>query len=306
MSTQPLPETLSEAGRTAVLAQYSQPRPPANDLAATRAFISHYQDTFGALQLHKYAVTMTTSTMGGVPVRLIRAADAPATNLVLMNLHGGGFNQDSGSQTENIPIASLTKIPVIAVLYRLAPEHLFPAQVDDALAVYRELLKTHAPSEIGVYGTSAGAILGPMLLARLHREGLPQPAVLGMFSGDTDLARKGDTMPGLGVDITPMYAAYLHGTAATDPSASVAYGPVDFFPPTMCMSSSRDFYLSSTSNFCRQLDLAGVESRLVVFDGLPHAFWAYLDTPESDQAFQLQASFLKSHLLASNIRAPAH
>ena len=78
---------------------------------------------------------------------------------VLMDLHGGGFDSDSGSYTESIPIAGYSKIKVVAVLYRLAPEHPFPAAVDDAVAVYKELLKTYKPDHIVIYGTSAGAIL---------------------------------------------------------------------------------------------------------------------------------------------------
>lgn len=293
----PLPETLSPEGRAAVAANAKAPQ-PANDLASRRAFVSTYQDTFGALQRKRYAVDISDSTVAGVPVKLIRPKGMAqhAGGPVLINLHGGGFNADSGTLTENIPIAALTKIPVVAVVYRLAPEHPWPAAVDDGLAVYRELLKTHKPSQIGLYGTSAGAVLGPQLIARIHKEGLPEPALLGMFSGDTDLARKGDTVPSLGLDITPMYKQYLNGASVTDPLVSVAYGPVGFFPPTMCLSSSRDFYLSPTVNFCRQLELAGVENKLVVFDGLPHAFWSYLATPESDQAFEVMAKFLSARL----------
>ena len=80
-------------------------------------------------------------------------------NRVLINVHGGGFVVDSGSLTETIPLANLTRTKVVAVLYRLAPEHPFPAAVDDTVAVYKELLKTYRPKNIGLYGTSAGAIL---------------------------------------------------------------------------------------------------------------------------------------------------
>src|ERR1035438_4996175 len=81
--------------------------------------------------------------IAGVPVRIVTPEGLPEANRdkVLLNLHGGGFNSDSGSYTESIPIAGYTKIKVVAVLYRLAPEHPFPAAVDDSVAVYKELLK---------------------------------------------------------------------------------------------------------------------------------------------------------------------
>jgi len=82
--------------------------------------------------------------MAGVSVRIVTPEGCRKANRdkVLLNLHGGGFNSDSGSYTESIPIASYTKIKVVAVLYRLAPEFPFPAAVDDSVAVYKELLKT--------------------------------------------------------------------------------------------------------------------------------------------------------------------
>ncbi len=106
-----------------------------------------------------YPVTVQQSTIAGVPVRIITPPDVPADHQsrVLINLHGGGFNSDSGSLTESIPVAALSRMEVVAVLYRLAPEHPFPAAVDDAIAVYRDLLKTHSPENIGIFGTSAGA-----------------------------------------------------------------------------------------------------------------------------------------------------
>lgn len=296
----PLPRTLSEAGRAAMAASAQAAQPSSTDIPARRAFLSKFQEDFGRLQQRRYAVDVRSSTLAGVPVRLIEPKGSHSGgNLIFLNLHGGGFNADSGSLTENIPIAAITKIPVVAVLYRLAPEHTFPAGVDDGLAVYRELLKTHKPSEIGIYGTSAGAVLGPELIARIRKEGLPEPAVLGMFSGDTDLSKKGDTLSSLGFDITPFYRQYAGDTAITDPQVSPGLGPVAFFPPTLCLSSSRDFYLSTTANFCRRLETAGVENRLVVFDGLPHAFWSYMDIPESAQAFEIMAKFLRAHVTST-------
>jgi acetyl esterase/lipase len=299
----PPPATLSDAGRAAMTAMAKAPQPPEGDVPGRRGFLDKFQQDFGAAQQKRYAVDIQASTMAGVPVRLIKPKGPAAPgNLILLNLHGGGFNADSGSLTENIPIAALTKIPVVAVLYRLAPEHPYPAAVDDALAVYRELLKTHKPSQIGLYGTSAGAILGPELVARLKKEGLPQPAVLGVFSGDADFAHRADSLASLG-DTAALYRGYVAlPVPLSDPLVSPSLGAVEFFPPTLCLASSRDFFLSSTANFCRRLELAGVENKLVVWDGLPHAFWAYMAIPESDQAFEVMARWLGDHLKASGKR----
>jgi epsilon-lactone hydrolase len=297
---QPLPPTLSDQARKVLMSGSTDNPNKMPSIADQRKFIDEYQQTFGALQRKKYAVDITESTIAGVKVRIIRKAGTPMTSKrVFMNLHGGGFVTDSGSLTENIPIAALTGVPVVAVLYRQAPESPFPAQADDAIAVYRELLKTHAAKDIGVYGTSAGAILGPEVMMRIRAEKLPMPAVLGVFSGDLDFSRRGDSitltktneaMAGL------LNAFYLKGHPATDPLVSPILGDLKGFPPTMCMTSSRDLLLSGTSNFCLALEEAGVENKLVSFDGLPHAFWAYIDAPESDRAFAIQARFLLSHL----------
>ena len=112
---------------------------------------------------------------------------------VLINLHGGGFVSDSGSLIEGVPIANLTKIKVVSVYYRLAPENPFPAAVDDVVAVYRELLKTYKPQGIGIFGTSAGAILTCEVAVRLKQLGLPLPAALGAFSVLTDFSRVSDS-----------------------------------------------------------------------------------------------------------------
>ena len=132
-----------------------------------------------------------------MPTRVITPTQIPAGKVdrVLINVHGGGFNSDSGSLTETIPVAFMTQTKVVAVLYRLAPEHPFPASVDDTIAVYRELLKTYKPEKIVLYGTSAGAILTAEVAVRLKQLGLPLPKALGIFSGMGDFSQAGDSMP---------------------------------------------------------------------------------------------------------------
>ncbi len=98
-----------------------------------------------------FPVNIEEQTIGGVRCDVITPLETPAANKnrVLVNLHGGGFNSDSGSLIEGDPIANLAKIKVVSVYYRLAPENPFPAAVDDVVAVYKELLKTYKPNNIG-------------------------------------------------------------------------------------------------------------------------------------------------------------
>lgn len=248
------------------------------------------------------------STIAGVPVHLVTPENMPASNRdkVLINLHGGGFNGDSGSYTESIPIASYTGIKVVSVLYRLAPEHAFPAAVDDTVTVYKELLKTYKPDHIVIYGTSAGATLTAEVAVKLKQAGLPMPAAFGIFSTVSDFTRLGDswamyTLSGLAGHLEPPSpephdAYYVGPTDPKDPVLSPIYADLHGLPPTLFVTSGRDALLSSTANLHRAYLRAGVDARLVVFDALPHAFWYHPELPESIEANHLMADFFVAHL----------
>jgi epsilon-lactone hydrolase len=93
-----------------------------------------------------------------------------------------------------------------------------------------------------------------------------------------------------------LVSGYVGQTSPTDPGLSPLYADLANFPPTLLVSSTRDQLLSQTAIFHRALLKAGVHAQLVVFEALPHAFWAYLLAPESTEAFELMASFLSSHV----------
>jgi len=298
----PPPQTLSAAA-LAQLAVLAAAEPPASmDMPQMRFFAEQMQTMVGAEQRKVHAVTVADDVIAGVPVRRIaRASGDTDRTRVLMNLHGGGFATDSGSLTENIPIAALSGVEVVAVLYRFAPEHPYPAAVDDALAVYKALLADHHPADIGVYGTSAGAVIGPQLMMRLRAESLPLPGVLGVFSGEPDLVGTADSLRIFAKSAEAQLLidckwAYVGGADPKDPMLSPLFGDLSFFPPTLCVSSGRDVLLSGTVNLNRKLGDAGVSTELVVYDALPHAFWAMLMAPESDDAFRRMSSFLTKHL----------
>ena len=252
--------------------------------------------------------TLVDETMAGVPVHVVTPFDMPASNQdkVLLNLHGGGFNSDSGSYTESIPIAGYTGIKVVAVLYRLAPEHPFPAAVDDSVAVYKELLKTYKPDHIVIYGTSAGAILTAEVAAKIKQLGLPVPAALGIFSGMGDFARAGDSISmyalrGLSGHLDPPEPGahdpfYTGNTDPKDPILSPIYSDLHGLPPTLFVTSTRDLLLSGTVNLHRAYLNAGVDAHLVVYDALPHAFWYDPMLPEAIEANHIMADFFVKHL----------
>ncbi|HVT97935.1 MAG TPA: alpha/beta hydrolase fold domain-containing protein, partial [Acidobacteriaceae bacterium] len=188
----PIPPDLSPEAKQSLSRQVSDAAKP-QTLEERRHGTDVWQNRAGDVSEQIYPVHRSQGTMAGVPVRIVTPVADMVPDRVLLNLHGGGFNSDSGSWTETIPIANLTKMKVVAVLYRLAPEHAFPAGIDDGIAVYKELLKTYKPEHIAIYGTSAGAIMTGEVAVKLRQLGLPLPGALGIFSGMGDFSREGDS-----------------------------------------------------------------------------------------------------------------
>jgi len=256
-----------------------------------------------------YPANIEFSTIDGVPVSVVTPLVTPLNkaNRVLINLHGGGFTSDSGSLTESLPIANLTQTKVVSVIYRLAPEHTFPAPVEDVVAVYKELMKTYEPRNIGIYGSSAGAVLTPEVAVKIKQLGLPLPGALGIFSGAGDFTQTGDSQQVYGVhglsghsDTRPKgvqwLAVYVGSADPKDPVLSPFFADLHGMPPTLFMTSTRDMLLSDTTILHRAFLRAGVDASLVVFEGLNHCFWYDPNLPESKEADIIMAKFFDTHL----------
>jgi acetyl esterase/lipase len=251
-----------------------------------------------------FPVNIEEKIIGGVRTDVITPLETPEAHrpCVLINLHGGGFNSDSGSLIEGVPIANLARMQVVSVYYRLAPENPFPAAVDDVVAVYKELLKDHKPQNMGIFGTSAGAILSAEVAVKFKQSGLPVPAALGLFSVLADFSRPADsqnhfTLNGLPGDLSPLDPSkrigkeYAPNTDPRDPVLSPIYADLHGLPPTLLVTSTRDILLSGTSILHRALLHAGVDARLVVYEALPHAFWYHFQLPETRESLDLMAKF---------------
>jgi monoterpene epsilon-lactone hydrolase len=303
----PVPQSLSPQAQKAVGRAAPDQGPP-QPLESRRKGTDEYTARARVAWTQLCPNTVVEQSIAGVPVRIVTPENLPEKNKdkVLLNLHGGGFDSDSGSYTESIPIASYAGIKVVAALYRLAPEHPFPAAVDDSVAVYKELLKTYKPDHIVIYGTSAGAILTAEVAAKLKQLKLPLPAALGIFSGMGDFARPGDSwamysLRGLAGHLDPpdpkrRDSPYVSATDPRDPILSPIYSDLHGLPSTLFVTSGRDALLSGTANLHRAYLNAGVDARLVMYDGLSHAFWYDSQLPEAIEANHLMADFFVKQL----------
>jgi epsilon-lactone hydrolase len=299
----PMPTTISPEAQT-WLESLTHTTPGPETLAERRARTDAWRAQDSAEARNLYPVNVEEATTAGVRTDIITPMTMPPENKtrVLINLHGGGFNSDSGSLIEGVPISNLAKMRVVSVYYRLAPENPFPAAVDDVVAVYKELLKTYKPNSIGIFGTSAGAILTCEVTVKLKQLGLPLPGALGVFSSLADFSRPGDSrqlftlngLPGQLQPVDPQHLPdneYVGKTDRKDPVLSPFFADLQSWPPSLLVTSTRDLLLSDTAIFHRALLRAGDDSQLVVFEALPHAFWYHLQLPETREALELMARF---------------
>lgn len=259
----------------------------------------------------KLGVTSTAGRMAGVPVFTLAPKELPAAHgdRVLLHLHGGGYVLGAGESgtLEAIFMAGIGGYRIVSVNYRMPPDHPYPAAMDDALAVYRELLKTTPAQNIGVFGTSTGGGMTLALVLRAKAEGLPLPAAIAPGTPWTDLTKTGDSyFTNEGVDnILVSYDGWLGDAARLyaaghdlrDPMLSPVYGDVRDFPPTLLTTGTRDLFLSNTARMHLKLREAGVPADLIVFEGLSHAqYHMDANAPETRTHFQELARFFDRHL----------
>ncbi|MEY2855530.1 MAG: hypothetical protein RL030_2662 [Pseudomonadota bacterium] len=238
---------------------------------------------------------------------------------VLINLHGGGFMGcwPGCAELESIPVASLGKVRVVALDYRQGPKYRHPAASEDVAAAYRELLKTYPAQNIGIYGCSAGGMLAGMSVAWFQRHDLPRPGAIGVlcagmtispsgFGGDADYttAAIGEARNPPALRAAQAAASdgsalpYFAGESTNDPLVAPASSPevLAKFPPTLIITGTRGFELSSAVHTHSLLVKAGAEADLHVWDGMFHGFFYNVDVPESRDAFDVIVKFFDRHL----------
>jgi len=244
---------------------------------------------------------------GGVPAHWLTAPGTD-TARVLLFLHGGGFELGS-LRSDGELAARLGRASGMRVLfpeYRLAPEHPFPAAIDDVLAAWRWLSTGQdlSPESLAVAGDSAGGGLAVALLAAARDAGAALPAAAVLMSPTVDLTSSGASMTeraGQDPFSTPAMlrqfaAGYLAGADPTTPLASPLFASLAGLPPLLIQVGTADLLLSDSERLAAAATEAGVDVTLEVGEGLPHVYQILLGTPEAAEATERIGKFLRTRV----------
>ena len=256
-------------------------------------------------------VTVTAAELGGVPTAEI-TVDGIEPRHVVLYFHGGVYVMGDAFLAADLAsqVGRRTQAKVISVDYRLAPEHPYPAAVDDALAAYEALLHNGiAPSDIAFAGESAGGGLAIATLVNARDHGLPLPAAAFVMSPYADLTLAGTTMetkrevdPLLSREASPTPSHRLYGEDKTPLLASSApiFADLSGLPPLIIQAGTHEVLLDDAIRLAQRAATADVEVTLDITPGVPHVFQAYhpiLD--EAVAALDRAGQFLSAHLAAA-------
>jgi acetyl esterase/lipase len=236
------------------------------------------------------------------------APDHAARRRCILYFHGGAYIAMSARTHRSLTsrLATGSDASLFALDYRLAPEHPFPAALDDAVAAYSALIAAGIdPSCMAVAGDSAGGGLALALLLALRDGSDPLPAAAVLFSPWTDLAATGDSIVinnvadalFFGSWVAPEARHYLGDTSATNPFASPVYADLTGLPPLLIQVGDGEVLLDDSRRIFENAKKVGVEATLQIWRGVPHGWQIFAPIlPEGRAALRAASAFLVSRL----------
>jgi monoterpene epsilon-lactone hydrolase len=255
-------------------------------------------------------VTLTAATLGGVPIAEITPGGTEPRHVALY-FHGGVYVVGDAFLAADLAwqVGRRTGAKVISVDYRLAPEHPYPAAVDDALAAYQALLQGGtAPSDIVFAGESAGGGLAVATLVNARDHGLPLPAAAFVMSPYADLTLAGTTMetkrevdPLMSRELLqPRVGDYTAGHDAAAGLISPVFADLSGLPPLIIQAGSHEVLLDDAIRLARQAATADVEVTLDITPGVPHVFQTFYPIlDEAAAALDRAGQLLSAHLVGA-------
>ncbi len=243
----------------------------------------------------------------------LRLASVPATktlyhrssNGVVLYLHGGAYMVGSSGTHRGITghLAKASGCQVIALDYRLAPGHPFPAALDDAESAYRALLdQGFSSGKIAVAGDSAGGGLTIALALRLKDKQLPLPSSLTVFSPWTDLTQQALYTPACEPVLQPRWTAkaarlYAAGESLTNPLISPVFGDLSGLPPLLIQVGGQEILLNDAERLALAAKRDHVQTKLQIFNGLWHVFQVHASQLErASKAMRAAGTHISNHL----------
>jgi monoterpene epsilon-lactone hydrolase len=251
-------------------------------------------------------VRVTPGDLGGVPVVFIDIADVEPRGIIF-HIHGGGFALGSAEGSVGLAssLARKAGMRAVSVGYRLAPEHPYPAALQDVTAAYRALLEqAGSAGPVVVSGESAGGNLAVELLIAAQAEGLTMPAAALLLSPMTDLtvtgrsyAAKANADPAISAQAIRTRAAdYLAGTDPADPQVSPIFADLSGLPPLLIQAGSHEVLLDDATRLAAKAAADDVAVILDITPGVPHVFQAFAALlEEGDAALNRAARFVNDN-----------
>jgi acetyl esterase/lipase len=302
----PFSSFASTQARDALVTRLRTPPPTITSIEEARRLSDEGVRPDVEIYAARYPYTSTKSKIGNVPIETFEPAAGIAhenRHRVLIQVHGGGFTTGGGGvfgTLESLAIMGEARIKVIAVDYRLLPEHTLQDAIDDVLTVYREVLKSYRPWNIGMYGCSAGGTLTTMATTAMIRQHLPVPGAIGVLCASIRGINGGDSS-----QIWPRIGSVLNnvpppGTVGAPPPQD-PLGPTQAemkkFPSTLFLTGTRAPDMSSAVQSNNALRSLGAHSELVLFDGMDHGFFLFgANFPEATSANKSIAQFFLDNL----------
>jgi acetyl esterase/lipase len=293
--------------------------PELDQVIALASELGDYDDSQGTIEGFRRSLERLTDNFsfegaasfervnaGGVPAEWVSAEGSAADRAVLY-LHGGGYIIGS-VRTHRVLMAGLSKASgarVLGLEYRLAPEHPFPAPVEDAVAAYRWLLaEGYDAANIAVAGDSAGGGLTVSVMVQLRYLGLPMPGAAVCFSPWVDLEGVGESMD-TNAEIDPMVQreglsfmaeVYLDGCDPRAPLAAPLYADLRGLPPALIQVGSAETLLDDSTRLAENARAAGGDVELDVWEDMIHVWHLFAPMlPEGREALAQAGEFIQRH-----------
>ncbi|MEY9493159.1 salicylate hydroxylase [Bradyrhizobium elkanii] len=253
--------------------------------------------------------------LGDVKAWRVAAPNAPRGNVVL-HFHGGGYliGSAKGSLEYASRLAAAVDGVCYTVDYRLAPEHPYPAAIDDAVAAYRALLaRGVAASSILVSGESAGGGMAVALVLALRNAGDPLPAAILSVAPFADLTLSGPTIRAFNGDdpaanrdlLTFMGASYFQAHEPTDPLVSPVFGDLTGLPPLFVTASQGEVLLSDATRLAERAERAGLDVTLRIVEDSVHVYPIFPFLPETQTTMQELAVWARRNLRRNDMKSAA-